>query len=69
MYGKTCKEIFKVSTEIIQENYPQWKSMKNFGIEALNNLTHIDISDPTPGVMIGLKMYMARIHSKKIQGL
>lgn len=69
LYGRTCSQIFKVSTEIIQENKPQWKSLKDFGIEAFPNLAHIDISDPTPGVMIGLKMYMARIHSKKIQDL
>lgn len=69
LYGKTCQQIFKVSTEIISENKPQWKSFKDFGIEAFPNLTHIDISDVTPGVMISLKLYGARIHSKKLQDL
>ena len=69
MYGKTCKQIFKVGNEIIENAKPQWMSLRDFGVELPAYLSHIDISEVAKGVMISLKMYGARLHSKKLQDL
>ncbi len=67
--NKTCKKIFETSSQIVSENIQSWQTMKKFNINDFNGLSHIDISQVAPAVMISLKMYAARIHSKKIQDL
>lgn len=69
LQGIPCKQIFKMSEEMIKEGYPTWMSIRNFGIETIPNITHIDLMEPAPGVMVSLKLYGARLHSKKIQDL
>ncbi len=69
LQGITCKQIFKMSEEMIRESYPAWQSIRNFAIEGIPGMTHIDLSQPAPGVMVSLKLYGARLHSKKLQDL
>ena len=66
--GATCKELFEMSREIIEKNIPGWRATKHFDLPSLR-CTHIDLSQPAPGVMISLKKYGARLHSQKLQDL
>lgn len=54
---------------IILRGLRRWDFYRSFGINEPRNLDHIDIMEPTPGVRVGLKTYMGRMHSKTIQDL
>lgn len=53
------------------EGLKHWEFAKRFPLAdyQLQNFDHIDIAEVVPGVKIGLKTYMARMHSKTIQDL
>jgi len=65
----TCKKLFEMSKHMIDKNIIGWLTMKNYNINPLPGLVHIDLIEPAPGVMVSLKMYGARLHSKKLQDL
>lgn len=67
--GKTCKEIHKLSDYIINENSPQWQTLKRFDLTIPQGYSHFDISEPAPGVMVSLKLYGGRLNSKRLQDL
>jgi len=69
LMGASCKEMFKMSKTIIEKNMPGWLAMKQFGVDNVPGIVHIDLSEPAPGVMISLKMYGARLHSQRLQDL
>lgn len=64
--GATNFELYEFGSNNIQKKIPGWQSSR--GLPFLR-CTHIDLSLPAPGVMISLKKYGARLHSKKIQDL
>ena len=67
--GKTCREIHKLSDFIIGENSAPWMTLKRFDLIQPSAMSHFDISDPAPGVMVSLKLYGGRLNSKRLQDL
>lgn len=70
--GKTNYEMFEISKEIVgrdgSKGMQPWVADKKFNLGYLK-VTHIDLQEPAPGVMVSLKKYGARLHSQKIQDL
>lgn len=69
LQGKTAREICNLSNYIIDNNSPRWKTMDKFNLMSNNSIDHFDIQEPSPAVRISLKLYGARLHSKKLQDL
>lgn len=67
--GASVIELFKMGSKMIDKGMPGWIAMREFGVEDIPGIVHIDLKEPAPGVMISLKMYGARLHSKKLQDL
>jgi hypothetical protein len=67
--GATCEQLKAYSDSIIVGRVKYWEFYKLHNIPELYDLKHIDIFEVAPGVAIGLKMYMARMHSKTLQDL
>lgn len=65
--GHTCEQICKLSNWIIGRNAPAWMTMREFDLK--HDFKHFDISEPSPGVKISLKLYGGRIHSQQLQDL
>lgn len=60
--------IKQASDAIINENLRSWDLLKRYGLQSLEWVDHIDLFDVTPG-QASLKMYGARMHTRKIQDL
>jgi hypothetical protein len=67
--GRTCKDIHKLSDRIIDGNDPGWKTMKDFNLIKPSGVSHFDISEPSPGVRVSLKLYGGRLNSERLQDL
>lgn len=67
--GASVLELFKMGSKMIEKGMPGWLAMKEYRVEDIPGIVHIDLKEPAPGVMISLKMYGARLHSKKLQDL
>lgn len=67
--GKTCSDIFKMSERIINSNLAGWQTLKAFGLSLSAYMMHFDIQEPSPGVMVSLKLFAGRMHSKRLQDL
>lgn len=67
--GKTCTEIFNMSVDIITgKNNPGWKTLKKYNLSIPRTWDNFDIMGVAPGTA-GLKLYGARLHTKKLQDL
>lgn len=66
--GMTNIQLFNMSKAIIEKRLQPWQTEKEFELPRLT-ITHIDLQEPSPGVMVSLKKYGARMHSKKLQDL
>lgn len=66
--GATNAELKAASDRIINEGMRSWQFEREFGIR-IPRLDHIDLREPVPGVQISLKLYGARLHSKRLQEL
>ena len=66
---KTCSELHKMSSYIIDNNSVGWLTMKHFGLAPLKAIKHFDIQEPTPSVRVSLKLFGGRMHAKKLQDL
>lgn len=60
-----CKDLYEMSQRIIVDKVPYWKLYIG-RIKELTQVEHIDIMEPMPGVRVGLKLYGARMGSKKL---
>lgn len=69
LYGATCAQLKEGNDDIIQRGLRPWQFYKKWGLEPLPYIDHIDIMEPAPGVRLGLKMYMGRLHAPKMQDL
>ena len=67
--GQSTQTIYKLSEYIIEGKNPRWKTLKQFELSEHDSWKHFDIQEPSPGVFVSLKLYGARIHSKKLQDL
>jgi hypothetical protein len=64
-----CASLKAYSDSIIVGRVRGWQFYKQNNIPELNWLKHIDLFEVAPGVGIGLKMYMGRMHSETLQDL
>ncbi len=69
LMGFNCSQLKDCSDGIIQQNLRHWQFYRQFGVQELVGLQHVDIMEVAPGVRIGLKVYMGRMHSKTMQDL
>lgn len=67
--GKMCQEIFEFSNSMIVSQLRGWQTMQKFGLVQPESFKTFDIQEPSPGVKVSLKLYGARMHSKKLQDL
>ncbi|MBV5266989.1 MAG: hypothetical protein JZU67_00385, partial [Burkholderiaceae bacterium] len=66
--GQSTDQIKAVCDAIIQRQLKHWQTEREFGFATVA-CDHIDLIETTPGVAISLKLYGARLHSKKLQDL
>lgn len=66
--GATLEQIKHLSDTIITHSMRSWQTEQAYGFK-IPELDHIDLKEPVPGVQISLKLYAARLHSKRIQDL
>ena len=64
-----CASLKAYSDSIIVGRVRGWQFYKQNNIPELPWLKHIDLFEVAPGVAIGLKMYMGRMHSETLQDL
>ena len=69
LLGQTTETIYKLSEYIIEGKNARWKTMKQFELSEPKDWKHFDIQEATPGVFTSLKLYGARMHSRKLQDL
>ena len=69
LMGFNCSQLKDCSDAIIQQNLRSWQFYRQLNVRELGGLRHVDIMEVAPGVRIGLKVYMGRMHSKTMQDL
>lgn len=67
--GVDCPALKRASDSIIQGKLRGWQFECVNNIKVSNRIDHIDLKEVAPGVMISLKQYGGRMHSKKLQDL
>ena len=63
--GASNQQLKDLADKIILHDVKHWQ----LGIDVPNSWDHIDIKEPAPGVMTGLKTYGARMNAPKLQDL
>ena len=66
--GADCAMLKAASDDIIVNELAPWHLEDRYPCVKLN-VDHIDICEPTPGVMVSLKSYAGRIHAPRMQDL
>jgi hypothetical protein len=69
MTGANNRQLIKANDEIIVGGLKRWNFYDTYGIRQPRNLDHVDIMEVAPGVRLGLKAYMGRMHAPTIQDL
>lgn len=59
----------QLSDHIIVSGSRSWQTEQAYGFKIPEFIDQIDLKEPVPGVQISLKLYGARLHSKRIQDL
>jgi len=59
----------EASNLIIEKGLRGWQFEHHYNIKVPTSIDHIDLREPVPGVQISLKLYGARLHSKRLQDL
>lgn len=67
--GADNSDLKKLSDELVLSEKKSWEIVTDFGVKKYIKWDHIDLFEPSPAVMISLKMYGARMHTKKLQDL
>ena len=67
--GASCELLKLASDDIIQNRTKWWEFYRKMNLEVPSYLDHIDLMEVAPGVGIGLKMYMGRMHCPMMQDL
>ncbi|MCP3870144.1 MAG: hypothetical protein GY703_19035, partial [Gammaproteobacteria bacterium] len=67
--GMTARELNGMSQWIIETRSRSWGTIEHYDGLSSFPFEHIDLIEPSPGVMIGLKKYGCRMHSELIQEL
>lgn len=66
--GATTEQLNFMANEIINGAKPK-DLMQQYNLDMLDYIDHIDLQQPAPSVKASLKLYGARLHSKKLQEL
>lgn len=69
MHGADCEALKRANDAIIMGGVKWWDFYRNYGIQIPEYVDHVDLMEVAPGVRIGLKMYMGRLHAPKMQDL
>lgn len=69
LHGATCAQLKEANDDIIVRKMLPWHFNDKWGISELPYADSIDIMEVAPGVRVGLKAYMARMHSERLQDL
>jgi len=69
LYGATCAQLKEANDDIIVRQMKPWQFCEKWGIQIPDYIDHIDVMEVAPGVRIGLKMYMGRMHAPTLQDL
>lgn len=69
LYGATCAQLKEANDDIIVRKLHPWEFCEKWGIQIPEYIDIIDIMEVAPGVRIGLKMYMGRMHAPTLQDL
>lgn len=64
-----CKLLKIASDAIIVGNLRSWQFEQQFECKVSQNIDHVDLCEVAPGVMVSLKQYGGRMHSRKLQDL
>lgn len=67
--GILCKQLKEASDNIINNGLRAWQFTTMYGLKSIVSADHIDLKEPVPGVMVSLKLYGARMNSKRLQDL
>ncbi len=67
--GKSCTYIKEMSDFIIENNSRGWQTLMYYGLAIPAQINNFDIAEVAPGVKISLKLYGARLHSRRLQDL
>jgi hypothetical protein len=67
--GATVAEIKRAAYRIINEGLKWWDVTRALDIFIPRDLDHIDLIEPNPAVMQGLKVLNGRLHGRKMQDL
>ena len=66
--GMNCAQLKKMSDDIIVNQMKPWDVERKYALPPCSYIDHIDLIEVAPG-KVGLKTYMARIHSRRLQEL
>ncbi len=66
---EACLTLKKASDAIIMENLRSWQFEQRYEVKVPAAIDHIDLCEVAPGVMVSLKQYGGRMHSRKLQDL
>lgn len=69
MAGADNRQLKQANDNIIKGGLKRWDFYRAYGIDQPRGVDHVDIMEVAPGVRIGLKAYMGRMHSRTIQDL
>lgn len=69
LYGATCAQLKEANDDIIVRKLQRWQFCEKWGIQIPDYIDTIDVMEVAPGVRIGLKMYMGRLHAPTLQDL
>ena len=64
-----CQSLKKASDAIVVGNLRSWQFEQTYEIKVPAAIDHIDLCEVAPGVMVSLKQYGGRMHSRKLQDL
>lgn len=67
--GVTNKLLKQMSDDIVQRNMKPWECDRKYNLPTIAWLDSIDLIEPMPSVGVGLKLYGARLHSRRLQDL
>lgn len=67
--GATPRQLKEANDNIIKGGLKRWNFYKAYGVDTPPGLDHVDVMEVAPGVRVGLKTYMGRMHAPLIQDL
>lgn len=66
---EACNSLKVASDAIIMENLRSWQFEQRYEVKVPAAIDHIDLAEVAPGVMVSLKQYGGRMHSRRLQDL